>query len=83
MATTENTETQNTVRELLQDNFPDVDLEAGALVGSGALDSMASIQLVSLLEDEFDISLSPLDMVPEDFASVAAIAALVDRLMEE
>ena len=83
MATTENTETQNTVRELLQDNFPDVDLEAGDLVGSGALDSMAAIQLVSLLEDEFDISLSPLDMVPENFASVAAIAALVDRLMEE
>ena len=83
MATTENTETQNTVRELLQDNFPDVDLEAGDLVGSGALDSMASIQLVSLLEDEFDISLSPLDMVPENFASGAAIAALVDRLMEE
>ena len=40
MATTENTETQNTVRELLQDNFPDVDLEAGDLVGSGALDGV-------------------------------------------
>ena len=34
--------------------------------------------LVNELEDAFDIEVTPLDMVPENFSSVQAIADFVD-----
>ena len=50
------------------------------LVGSGVLDSMTIIQLVARLSDEYDIEITPLDLVHENFESAAAIKALVERL---
>ena len=35
------------------------------------------------LNDEFDIEITPLDVVPENFNSVEAITALVERLADE
>ena len=41
------------------------------------------VSLVSELSDEFDITIRPKDLVPENFNSVDAIEALVSKLVEE
>ena len=41
------------------------------------------MQLVSELNDEFDIEITPLDIVPENFKSAEAIYAMVKRLEDE
>jgi acyl carrier protein len=76
--------TEDNVREILAKTFPDKDLSSeDNLVTSGEIDSMSAIMLVGELEDEFGISISPLDMIPENFASATTIAALVDRLEQD
>ena len=53
------------------------------LIGDGLIDSFAVINLVSELEDEFDVEISVKDVVKENFKSVKAIAALIERASEE
>jgi acyl carrier protein len=76
--------TEDDVRKILAQTFPDKDVSTeNDLVGSGTLDSMSAIMLVGELEDEFGVTISPLDMTPENFASASTIAVLVDRLAQE
>jgi acyl carrier protein len=41
------------------------------------LDSLTVVMLVEAIEDQFDLTVSPADLLPEHFASVAALAAFV------
>ena len=50
------------------------------LVDSGILDSMTIIQLVARLTDEYDIEITPMELVPENFNSAEAIYAMIQRL---
>ena len=47
------------------------------------LDSFAILSIVSELEDQFEISVSPADIIPENFNSAQAIWAMVQRLQGE
>ena len=72
-------ETRRQVEEILEGLVPDADVEGTPdLVKAGVIDSMVSIMLVNELEDAFGIEVSPLDLVPENFSSVQAIADFVD-----
>ncbi|MDD7365519.1 MAG: phosphopantetheine-binding protein [Olsenella sp.] len=72
-------DTKQQVKEILERLVPGVDIEGTPdLVKAGVIDSMVSIMLVNELEDAFDIEVTPLDMVPENFSSVQAIADFVD-----
>ena len=72
-------DTKQQVKEILERLVPGVDVEGTpVLVMAGVIDSMVSIMLVNELEDAFDIEVTPLDMVPENFSSVQAIADFVD-----
>ena len=48
-------------------------------VMDGLLDSFDIITLSNMLEEKYGISIDGLDIVPENFASVEAIAALVKK----
>lgn len=48
-------------------------------VSDGLLDSFDLVSLVAMIEDKFAVFIDALDIVPENFASVDAIAALVRR----
>lgn len=50
------------------------------LIDSGHLDSLSLLTLVSELEDEFGIEITPVDLVPENFNSAAAMWAMIERL---
>lgn len=73
-----------TIISILEDLKPGVDYhtETG-LVQKRILDSLTIIALVSDLEDEFDIAIPAVEIVPENFDSAAAIARLVERLEDE
>ena len=72
-------DTKQQVKEILERLVTGVDVEGTPdLVKAGVIDSMVSIMLVNELEDAFDIEVTPLDMVPENFSSVQAIADFVD-----
>lgn len=70
--------------EILESVRPDVDFEAEQfLVKDGILDSFDIITIVGALNDEFDIEIQPVDLIPENFNSAKAIWALVERLQDE
>ncbi|MBQ6468660.1 MAG: acyl carrier protein [Lachnospiraceae bacterium] len=67
--------------EILMDIQPDADYEnCTTLIDDGILDSFAVLSLVSELQETYDISIGPADIVPENFNSLQAIYDLVERL---
>ena len=74
----------DTLMEILEDVQPDVDFEScETLIDDGMLDSFAILSIVSELEEQFEISVSPADIIPENFNSAQAIWAMVQRLQGE
>lgn len=49
------------------------------LLKNEALDSLGIAQLVAALEEEFDLEIDAEDIVPENFQTIRAIAALVEK----
>ncbi|MBQ9605868.1 MAG: acyl carrier protein [Lachnospiraceae bacterium] len=67
--------------ELLQDVRDDVDFaNAKDLIDSKTLTSFDIIQIISTLDDEYDISIPASEIVPANFNSAEAIYALVQKL---
>ena len=77
-------DTEEIIREILEDMHSDVDydMEKG-LVTDKILDSFDLVSLSSELADEFGIQITAKEFVEENFNSLAALTAMVDRLMEE
>ena len=70
--------------EILEELRPEVDFATEkSLVTGGILDSFDIISLVGNLNDEFDITIRPANLIPENFNSAAALWALIERLMDE
>lgn len=71
------------VIDVMRELFPGVDFAgSAALVDDRVLDSLAMISLVAELEDAFDVTIPAIEVTAENFNSVEAIQALVDRLSE-
>ncbi|MCF2669195.1 phosphopantetheine-binding protein [Faecalicatena contorta] len=69
--------------EILKDIQPDVDYEnCTTLIDDELLDSFAILSIVSELEDAFDVEITPVDIIPENFNSAQALWEMVLRLQE-
>ena len=69
--------------EILNDIQPDADYETcTTLLDDEVLDSFAILSIVGELEEAFDIEITPVDIVPENFNSAQALWAMVQRLQE-
>ncbi len=67
--------------EILEEILPGEDIEnCDTLVDDNILDSFAIISLVAELEEEYDITNSPAELVPENFNSAEALWERVQRL---
>lgn len=67
--------------EILNDIQPDVDYETcDTLIDDNILDSFAILSIVSELQEAFDIVITPVDIVPENFNSAEALWEMVCRL---
>ncbi len=75
---------RDTLMEILTQLRPDVDFEKETkLITDGILESFDIVSLVSELTDEFDITIRPKDLVPENFNNVDAMLALIEELVED
>ncbi|MGE5221159.1 MAG: acyl carrier protein [Omnitrophica WOR_2 bacterium] len=51
------------------------------LIENGIIDSLGIMSLLSFVEERFSMQIPGDDLMPENFASISAITALVDRRM--
>ena len=69
--------------EILNDIQPDADYETcTTLIDDEVLDSFAILSIVGELEEAFDIEITPVDIVPQNFNSAQALWDMVQRLQE-
>lgn len=70
--------------KILEAIKPGVDFEQETkIVGGQVLTSMNIVRLVMDLSEEFDITISPVAIIPENFETVDAMVRLVERCEEE
>ena len=70
--------------EILEDIQPEADYETcQTLIDDHILTSLDVLSLVAELEDEFDVTIPTVEIIPSNFNSVDAIAAMVERIQEE
>lgn len=68
------------IMDMLNELRPEFDFEKSEdFVMDGLLDSFDIISLVSMLEEKYGCKVDGMDIVPENFSSVAAIKSLVER----
>ncbi|SBW03813.1 conserved hypothetical protein [uncultured delta proteobacterium] len=71
---------EEAVLKILQDMHPDFSFDEDVnFIEESYLDSFDIVTLVAELEEKFDVLISALDIVPENFFSIASICALVKR----
>lgn len=74
----------NRLLEILEDINPDIDYETCTnLIDGHYLDSLSIISLVAELEDEFDITIPTVEIVPDNFNSAESMWSMITRLEEE
>ena len=74
----------NELLEILTDLHPDVDYETEEhLVDDMILDSLDIVSLISEISENFDVTITARDIVPENFNSAQALYDLVRRLEDE
>ncbi len=72
------------LKEILNDLHPELDFDVEEnLIDDGILDSLDIVNLVTEINDCFNVSIGAVDIVPENFNSLQAIADLVQRLIDE
>jgi acyl carrier protein len=70
--------------EILEGIRPDIDFaNEKSLVTDRLLESFDIINLVSEIDDAFDVKIKPADLIPENFDSVEAMWDLIQRLQDE
>lgn len=63
---------------ILKGLIPGIDCESETrMIDDGLIDSLDIVALVGELMEEFDVELGVEDLTPENFNSVAAIAAMI------
>jgi acyl carrier protein len=54
-----------------------------SLISSGILDSMALLQLVAFIEDQFAVTVADGELVPDNFETINHITAFIQKKKED
>ena len=73
-------EIEQRIAEILEDIQPNAEADCTTLIDDNILDSFDILSLISDISDEFDISIPASEIIPENFNSVSALAAMVEKL---
>lgn len=69
--------------ELLQEIKEDIDFEnETALIDDELLDSFDILQLISAIDDEFEVAIPAAMIIPDNFNSVEALWNMIQELMD-
>lgn len=70
--------------EILENLQPDVDYETVEnLIDGRYLDSLTILSLVAEIEEEFDVEIPTVEIIPANFNSAKKIYEMIERLREE
>ena len=70
--------------EIIKELHPDVDYETNtSLVDDRIIDSFDIISIVAEIDDRLDVQIPAEEIIPDNFNSAAALAALVKKLEDE
>lgn len=70
--------------EILENIKPGVDYEnVKTLIDDHYLDSLSILSLIAEIEDEFDVVVPTIEIIPENFNSIEAMTNLITKLQEE
>jgi acyl carrier protein len=71
------------VKKFVMEHFPQARKHGigddDQLLGNGVIDSLGILELVTYLEQEFEIRVSDEELMPENFQTIACIAAFTHR----
>lgn len=75
---------RETIIGILKEIKPTIDYEKATDLATGhQLDSLDYVQLNMRLSDAFDVTITPIDMVPDNYDSVDKILKMVKTKQEE
>jgi len=75
---------KNKIGSILREIFPDShNLETINFLEEGLLDSFDVINIVTSLEEEFNIRIDGLDILPENFETLERIERLVEKYISK
>ena len=70
--------------QILTDMHPDVDFETEEhLIDDAVLDSLDIVGLITEISENFDVTITARDIIPENFNSAKAMYALIESLQDE
>ena len=70
--------------EILEELNPDVDYETTEdLIDGRYLDSLTILSLIAEIEEEFDVEVPTVEIIPANFNSAKKIWNLIEKLREE
>ncbi len=70
--------------EILEELQPDVDFNTVEnLIDGRYLDSLTILSLVAEIEEEFDVEIPTVEIIPSNFNSAKSIWALIEKLKEQ
>ena len=70
--------------KILKKIKPEVEFEGNEhLIDNEDLDSLSIVEVVSTIDEEFDVEIGVKDIIPENFNSVEAMWNLIQKLLNE
>lgn len=70
--------------KILKKIKPEVEFEGNEhLIDNEDLDSLSIVEVVSTIDEEFDVEIGVKDIIPENFNSVEAMWNLIQKLLDE
>ncbi len=70
--------------EILEEIQPEIDYETCTdIIDGHHLDSLSILSLVAELEEEYDITIPTVEIIPHNFNSAQNLWAMITRLQEE
>lgn len=70
--------------QILEDLNPEVDYNICTnLIDGHYLDSLAILSLVAEIEEEFDVVIPTVEIIPDNFNSAKSLWTLIEKLKEE
>lgn len=66
--------------KVLNEEFSDIDFMGDGLVDNGVLDSLTLVGVISVLTQEFEKNIPYEEIIPDNFNSVDAMVAMLERL---
>lgn len=74
----------DTLLKILEDLHPDVDFsKEDKLIDDMILDSFDIVTLISEISEEFDVTITAENIIPENFNSAQALYELIQKLEDE